>query len=104
MQETGDPDDVITLLLLCAWHNITLELVAVTVVPGSREQVELVRWILGELGLLDTVRVGATAWPRNSGQSGCVEGAFYSRFGRQATLDHECEEAGTMELSPMLLA
>ena len=45
-QETGDPDDVLTLLLLCAWHNITLELVAVTGEHYLGAQWWLVMWQL----------------------------------------------------------
>ena len=66
-----------------------------SVTPGSRDQIELVRWVLAQLHLLDTVRVGATEWPRNSDLPDCVVGAFYHNFGRLATSDHQCEEAGT---------
>jgi hypothetical protein len=53
--ETGDPDDVFTLCALAThpWAR----LVAVTVMPGSDEQVGIVKHLLGRLGV--TVPVGA---------------------------------------------
>ena len=42
--ETGDPDDFLTLLLLLGHPQVNLK--AVTVTPGTREQVGLVRQAL----------------------------------------------------------
>jgi pyrimidine-specific ribonucleoside hydrolase len=42
--ETGDPDDMLTLILLCGHPDVKLK--AVTVTPGSRYQVGIVRWVL----------------------------------------------------------
>lgn len=53
--ETDDPDDFICLLFLASHPLIKLK--AVTVTPGSAEQVGLVRWALERLGL--SIRVGA---------------------------------------------
>eukprot|EP00414_Alexandrium_minutum_P001939 CAMPEP_0113824216 /NCGR_PEP_ID=MMETSP0328-20130328/3132_1 /TAXON_ID=39455 /ORGANISM="Alexandrium minutum" /LENGTH=283 /DNA_ID=CAMNT_0000792157 /DNA_START=24 /DNA_END=874 /DNA_ORIENTATION=+ /assembly_acc=CAM_ASM_000350 len=61
--ETGDPDDVLTLLFLCS--HPAVELRAVTVTPGSDEQVALVRWILEQMGMKH-VRLGAQGWPGNA--------------------------------------
>lgn len=47
--ETGDPDDVMTLCL--AIHNSHINLRAVTVTPGTDEQVGLVKSILEKTGL-----------------------------------------------------
>jgi len=88
--ETGDPDDVLTLLLLGA--NPAVELRAVTITPGSREQVALVRWLLSEIGLEDT-RVGAQEWPKNAEKQGCVRGRFYNNFGRCLADECACEQA-----------
>ena len=54
--ETGDPDDFMTLLWLADHPDI--ELRAVTVTPGSRAQIGVVRWGLRALGRED-VPVGA---------------------------------------------
>ena len=54
----GDPDDFLTLLFLGGHPQV--DLLAVTVTPGTTEQVHLVRWALQELGLA-TVPVGVTA-------------------------------------------
>ena len=54
--ETGDPDDFMTLLWLCDHPSINLK--AVTVTPGSRAQIGLVRWGLEQMGRGD-LPVGA---------------------------------------------
>ena len=54
--ETQDPDDFLCLLFLASHPRINLK--AVTITPGSREQVGLVRWALCALGL-DGLPVGA---------------------------------------------
>merc|ERR1712178_86107 len=54
--ETGDPDDVLTLLFLGSHPNVDLR--AVTITPGSTEQVALVRWILEKMDLTH-IRLGA---------------------------------------------
>lgn len=55
--ETGDPDDLMTLALLCTHPRV--ELVGVSVFPGDKEQVWLVRKVLERLGREKDVRVGA---------------------------------------------
>mmetsp|Transcript_99779 Transcript_99779/g.172071 ORF Transcript_99779/g.172071 Transcript_99779/m.172071 type:complete len:719 (-) Transcript_99779:187-2343(-) len=72
--ETGDPDDVLTLLLLASHPSV--ELRAVTITPGSEEQVAMVRWLLQQLGLTD-VRVGAQSWPSNAGKPINLSTVFY---------------------------
>ena len=54
--ETSDPDDFITLLLLLGHPEVDLK--AVTITPGTRAQVALVRWALAALRRED-VQVGA---------------------------------------------
>lgn len=78
--ETGDPDDVLTLLLLCS--HPAVDLCAVTVTPGSWEQLSLVMWLLQQVGMSDTVRLGAQDWPNNADKPGCTRGNFYDSFGR----------------------
>jgi pyrimidine-specific ribonucleoside hydrolase len=81
--ETGDPDDVLTLLLLAAHPLVDLR--AVTITPGTAEQVALVRWILQRLGLAETVKLGAQSWPRHQNDEGgnISKARFYQNFGRQ---------------------
>jgi pyrimidine-specific ribonucleoside hydrolase len=55
--ETGDPDDFLTLLLLCDHPRV--ELRGVTITPGTPAQVGLVRRALEWFELTDTVPVGA---------------------------------------------
>ncbi len=54
--ETSDPDDFLTLLLLLGHPAVNLR--AVTVTPGSRAQIGLVRAVLGWFGRED-IRVGS---------------------------------------------
>lgn len=101
--ETGDPDDVLTLLFLCAHPAVDLR--AVTITPGSEEQLSLVRWILNEVGATK-VRLGAQDWPANAAKPGCMTGRFYDNFGRlkggapceraDALLLDCCDEAATL--------
>ena len=44
--ETGDPDDLFTLMFLTAHPEVRLR--AVTIMPGTRAQVGVVRWVLRE--------------------------------------------------------
>jgi len=87
--ETGDPDDVLTLLFLCSHPGV--ELRAVTLTPGSREQASLVRWLLREVGM-EGVRLGAQEWPRNTDKK-CIQGRFYESFGHLKTSDADVEPA-----------
>jgi len=88
--ETGDPDDVLTLMFLGAHPFV--ELVAVTITPGTEEQVALVRWLLQEMGLAG-VRIGAQAWPKNAKMKGSMQGRFYDEFGRLPNGEPVCESA-----------
>jgi pyrimidine-specific ribonucleoside hydrolase len=88
--ETGDPDDVLTLLFLCS--NPSVQLRAVTITPGSNEQVSLVRWILNEVGVTG-VHIGAQDWPANASKKGCMSGKFYDYFGRLAHGEPACKPA-----------
>lgn len=54
--ETRDPDDVLTLCILATHPAVTLD--AVTVNPGTRDQIGIVRHLLGRLGAAG-VPVGA---------------------------------------------
>ena len=86
--ETGDPDDVLTLLFIASHPDV--ELRAVTITPGSQEQVALVRWILQQLGSTN-VRIGAQDWPLNANKSVNLSPGFYQHFGRFKDGDPKCE-------------
>jgi pyrimidine-specific ribonucleoside hydrolase len=88
--ETGDPDDVLTLLFLGSHPDV--ELRAVTITPGSREQVALVRWLLQQMGLTH-VRLGAQDWPANANKAVNLNTSFYQNFGRSPIGEPECERA-----------
>jgi inosine-uridine nucleoside N-ribohydrolase len=90
--ETSDPDDFLTLLLLLGHPRV--ELRAVTITPGTREQVGLVRWALAELGRQD-VAVGAHN-PEHPKK--CVSAWHYSAYGI------EPREADPDDLGPAILA
>jgi len=87
---TGDPDDILTLLFLCSHPAVDLR--AVTITPGSEEQVALVRWILQEMGMTG-VRLGAQEWPKNKTKSVNLTTSFYRSFGRQFQGKPVCESA-----------
>eukprot|EP00756_Hemistasia_phaeocysticola_P001337 Hpha_TRINITY_DN10948_c0_g1::TRINITY_DN10948_c0_g1_i3::g.26672::m.26672 len=78
--ETGDPDDVLTLLLLVAHPRASLR--CVTITPGTAEQVSLVRGLLRDCGILDRVVVGARDWPQNAENAMGLKGAFYGSLPR----------------------
>lgn len=82
--ETGDPDDVLTLLWLISRRDVDLR--AVTICPGSSEQVALVRWLLCECDHRH-VRIGAREWPKFASKHGCINGNFYRAFGRDFGVD-----------------
>lgn len=88
--ETGDPDDLLTLLFLCS--NADVELRAVTITPGSEEQVSLVRWILEQMNMTH-IRLGAQDWPVNSGKKANLNTQFYKSFGRSPRGEPPCERA-----------
>jgi len=93
--ETGDPDDVLTLLFLGSHPKV--ELRAVTITPGTEEQVALVRWLLQEMNLT-RVRLGAQRWPVNAKKNLKLEGSFYNSFGRSPAGEPHCEQADTVLL------
>jgi len=90
--ETGDPDDVLTLLFLAAHSDVNLKAVTITR-TGSRDQVALVRWVLWKIGL-GHVRVGAQDWPRNFDDPPLKDRFYQSQnFGRLETGKDDCEPA-----------
>jgi len=62
--ETNDPDDPMTLALLATHPKV--ELIGVTVVPGSQEQMKFVRGVLDQLGRED-VTIGSGDPDRDEG-------------------------------------
>lgn len=75
--ETSDPDDIFTLCLLS--HHPRVNLVAVTVTPGSKHQIGLVQYVLALLG--KNIPVGA----RNIDHpKECVSQFHYSWLGKIA--------------------
>lgn len=76
--ETGDPDDALTLALLCGHPGVNL--VAVTVTPGTPHQIGVVRHILQHLG--KDIPVGAFNLAHADGQDkNCVSPWHYKTFG-----------------------
>eukprot|EP00928_Gymnodinium_smaydae_P099099 TRINITY_DN9369_c0_g3_i2.p1 TRINITY_DN9369_c0_g3~~TRINITY_DN9369_c0_g3_i2.p1 ORF type:complete len:631 (-),score=69.55 TRINITY_DN9369_c0_g3_i2:82-1842(-) len=88
--ETGDPDDVLTLLFLCSHPDVDLR--AVTITPGTSEQVALVRWLLTQVGMTH-IRLGAQAWPANADKKVNLQTVFYDSFGRLYSGEPSCESA-----------
>lgn len=76
--ETSDPDDFLTLLLLLGHPRVDLR--AVTVTPGTAEQVGLVRWALQALGRGE-IPVGAYDLDR---ERPCVSAWHYHAYGEIA--------------------
>ena len=82
--ETGDPDDFITLLLLLGHPQVNL--LGVTVTPGTPDQIGVVRAALSWFGR--SIPVGAfdlehqtPAMRAGTGTSSCVSGWHYKAFG-----------------------
>lgn len=72
--ETADPDDVIMLCLAAGHSQINIR--AVTITPGTNEQVGLVKYILRKIGL--KIPVGSN---KIGYESRCVSGFHYKWFG-----------------------
>lgn len=87
--ETQDPDDYLTLLLLLGHPMVNL--VAVTITPGSAYQVGLVKRTLAMFGRQD-IRVGANNIDH---PKPCVSGWHERAYG-SITPDGEAEEAGAL--------
>jgi pyrimidine-specific ribonucleoside hydrolase len=73
--ETGDPDDVFTLCFLASHPRVRLK--AVTVTPGSPDQIGLVKHILDRLDI--DVPVGSRA---PGYEKKCVSGWYYKWLGK----------------------
>lgn len=76
--ETGDPDDILTLMFAACHPRVDLK--AVTVSPGSEEQIRLIRHVLTRLKVSSNVKIGARDWPANRNKRGCADLAFYNNF------------------------
>jgi inosine-uridine nucleoside N-ribohydrolase len=76
--ETSDPDDVLTLCVLCTHPAVSLR--AVTITPGSRAQVGLVRYVLDRLDHKNT-SIGSRS-PNHP--KDCVSEFHYDWLGRAA--------------------
>eukprot|EP00542_Grammatophora_oceanica_P020466 CAMPEP_0194041244 /NCGR_PEP_ID=MMETSP0009_2-20130614/13149_1 /TAXON_ID=210454 /ORGANISM="Grammatophora oceanica, Strain CCMP 410" /LENGTH=397 /DNA_ID=CAMNT_0038684663 /DNA_START=15 /DNA_END=1205 /DNA_ORIENTATION=+ len=90
--ETGDPDDLLTLMFAACHPRVILH--AVTLTPGSEQQVQLVRHVLATLysslyskqakktkqQQRPVVRVGAQEWPKFRKKKGCANLKFYESF------------------------
>lgn len=77
--ETNDPDDYMTLCLLSTHPKVNLR--AITLTPGSPEQVAIVKYVLNQTGRTD-VRVGVPdnkkfTFPERKGQNSIVSGFHY---------------------------
>lgn len=97
--ETQDPDDYLTLLLLCGHPQVNLK--AVTITPGSRWQVGLVRRTLAEYGLdipvgahrLDHPKTCVSRWHERA--YGAIEPSGEARPGGEV-LAEACDERTTL--------
>lgn len=82
--ETGDPDDVMTLCFLLEHSRVNLR--AVTVMPGTDEQIGLVKFILKEAGL--DIPVGSS----NPGyDKKCVSPFYYKWFPKSKPMQPDDE-------------
>jgi pyrimidine-specific ribonucleoside hydrolase len=75
--ETGDPDDFLTLALLCGHPQVDLK--AVTITPGTPYQVGVVRYCLNRFDL--NIPVGAYDLNHGNGEKKCVSDWHYNNFG-----------------------
>jgi inosine-uridine nucleoside N-ribohydrolase len=82
--ETGDPDDVLTLMMLCDHPRADLR--AVTITPGSVQQLDVVNHVLGLMGRRGDVEVGAfnIDHPKS-----CVSSWHYKTFGTAEEIEGE---------------
>lgn len=71
--ETGDPDDLFTLFLLCDHPYVNLK--AVTITPGASDQVALVEWALRQFN--KDIQVGV--W-KNCVDKKCVSSWYYNTY------------------------
>lgn len=78
--ETSDPDDALTLCMLAGHPDVNL--VAVTVTPGSRHQIGVVRAILKKLGKNIPVGSRDKTYPKE-----CVSEFHYKWLGQVAPAD-----------------
>jgi len=85
--ETGDPDDFLTLLLLCGHPEVNLK--AVTVTPGTKEQVQVIKWALAQFDL--DIPVGAF---NSTSEKKCVSLWHYNAYDMELALITEDIPAG----------
>jgi len=82
--ETSDPDDFMTLLWLA--DNPKIDLKAVVVTPGSKDQCQLVRWGLDHCGQRE-IPIGALHgpewWDTQDGKKLRVSGFHYPTYGEE---------------------
>ncbi|MEQ8970110.1 MAG: nucleoside hydrolase [Coleofasciculus sp. C1-SOL-03] len=88
--ETSDPDDFLTLLFLMGHPNVNLK--AVTVTPGSPDQIGLVRYALKWFDL--NIPVGAYNIEH---EKQCVSGWHYKVYGKVSP-SHDAESGGEILL------
>ena len=94
--ETSDPDDFLTLLLLLGHPQVDLK--AVTITPGTREQVGLVRQALAWFGRED-IKVGAYDPER---QKDCVSAWHYSAYPQLKRVEADPDDLGWQVLDRTL--
>lgn len=93
--ETSDPDDVLTLCFLATHPAVALR--AVTVTPGSRQQIGLVRYLLERLDVWAPIGAKKPDHPKN-----CVSDFHYSWLGAVAPGD--ADDLGSKILGSSLQA
>lgn len=95
--ETSDPDDAMTLAVLA--DHPGAELVGVTLTPGGRDQVGLVRHVLRKLGK-DCVRIGTGDPDRTRPSVSAFHDAWIGKFEGEADGPAEDVLDGTLERWP----
>lgn len=80
--ETADPDDLFTLIFLATTKQVSLR--CVTVTPGARDQIWLVKRVLSELGM-SWMPVGS-ADPENDSKR-CVSSWYHKLYGEPSAED-----------------
>lgn len=84
--ETSDPDDFLTLLFLAGHSKVNLT--AVTVTPGSNEQVGLIKWGLHKLNKDIPVGAGKAI---NTNEPKYVSQWHYTNFGKIKPFKSDCK-------------
>lgn len=62
--ETGDPDDILTLIYLLGLDQI--DIIAITIMPGSQKQINLVKYVLSKFSNKQDIPIGSYRYEQGS--------------------------------------